>query len=146
MLNLSKRDKNVLMVGAVFLAVFILVQFFYFPAIDARQDLINTKKIKMERLDEMEKLRQQYRAVSVDIQGQKEAILKRNKSFSLFLFLDTEAKKCGVKDNVDYMKPFTRDIEDSKYKVARVKVKLSQVYLKELVDFLYLVESSGNHV
>jgi len=72
--------------------------------------------------------------------------LTRDKAFSLFSFLDTEAKKCGVKDNVEYMRPTSRDLENSKYNVSRVKVKLSQVYLMELVDFLYLVESSGNHV
>ncbi|MCD4675060.1 MAG: general secretion pathway protein GspM, partial [Desulfobacula sp.] len=52
----------------------------------------------------------------------------------------------GVKENVAYMKPFTKKLETSLYILATVKVKLKEVYLKELVDFLYHIESSKNGV
>ncbi len=146
MLNLAKREKNVLTAGGVFIVVFLFVQLFYFPAVDKRKSLENALETKQKKLKEMGSLQQQYLSLSGSMDGQKDAILTRNKNFSLFLFLDTEAKKSGVKDNVAYMKPFSRDIDSSKYKIARVKVKLNQVYLKELVDFLYLVESSENQV
>ena len=44
------------------------------------------------------------------------------------------------------MKPFTKSIENSAYKVSSVKIKLSAVYLKELIDFVYLIETSRNAV
>ena len=44
------------------------------------------------------------------------------------------------------MKPFSQDIDNSAYMLSRVTVKLQQVYLKGLVDFLFRIESSPNGV
>ena len=71
---------------------------------------------------------------------------QRTKGFTLFSFLDTLAEKSGVKDNVAYMKPSSRTFNDKNYAISMVKIKLDALYLKELVDFLYSVESSRNGV
>ncbi len=146
MFNLSKRDINVLIGGGAFLIVFIAVQFIYFPTIEKRDTLKRVLAQKYISIDEMTLLAQQYKNISKNINSKKRSMTRREKEFSLFSFLDSQAQKSGVKENVDYMKPFTKKMEASEYTLVTVKVKLKEVYLKELIDFLYHVESSENGI
>lgn len=146
MFNLSKRDINVLTGGGVFLIVFIAAQFIYFPTVEKRDTLKQVLAQKYVSIDEMTVLSQQYKNISNNINSKKKSMSNRKKGFSLFSFLDSQAQRSGVKENVAYMKPFTKKMEASEYTRATVKVKLKEVYLKELVDFLYHVESSQNGI
>lgn len=146
MFNFSKREINVLTIGSIFLIVFVAVQFIYSPMIDKRNNLKRILAQKQTSLKEMVSLQQQFLAVSNNFDTQADLIINRKKGFSLFSLLDTQAQQSGVKENVAYMKPITKKIENSVYSLAIVQVSLKQVYLKELVDFLYRIEASNNGV
>lgn len=146
MFNFSKREINVLIGGGFFLIVFVAVQFIYLPSVEKRDSLSRILNQKLTSLDEMEALSQQFINISKNFSAKTKLMADRQQGFSLFSFLDDQAQKSGVKENVDYMKPFTKQVENSGYMVATVKVKLKEVYLKELVDFLYHVESSQNGI
>ncbi len=91
-------------------------------------------------------LKQQFAAVSNKFDADAQNLKLRQQNFSLFSFLDSLVQQSGIKENVAYMKPLTKKLEKSKYMLAVVKVKLKDVYLKEFIDFLYRIESSGNAV
>jgi len=146
MFNFSKREVHVLTFGGLFLIVFIAVGFIYSPSIEKRDNLERILAEKQDSLEEMVLLSQQLLSVSNSSDIQTETIAKRKKEFSLFSFLDSQARQSNVKENVASMKPFTKKLEKSVYTVAIVKVKLKEVYLKALVDFLYHIESSKNGV
>jgi general secretion pathway protein M len=146
MFNLSKREINVLTGGGVFLIVFTAAQFVYSPAIEKRDTLERVLSQKQISLEEMDLLQQKFQAVSNQFDTETSTISNRGESFSLFSFLDSQAQQSGVKGNVDYMKPGTKEIENSMYAIASVKLKLQDLYLKELVDFLYRIESFKNGV
>ena len=146
MFDFSKREKNVLIIGGIFLIVFIGVQFIYSPSIGKRNDLERILLEKQASLEEMALLQQKFLAVSNNFDTKTKTIANKRKGFSLFSFLDSQAQQSGVKENVAYMKPFTKKIEKSVYILATVKVKLKEVYLKGLVDFLYHIELSNNGV
>ena len=146
MFNFSKREINVLTIGGIFLIVFVAVRFFYSPSIEKRNNLERILFEKQASLEEMVLLEQQFMAVSNSFDTNTQVLANRKKGFSLFSFLDSHAQKSGVKENVAYMKPSTKKLEKSVYTLAIVKVKLKQVYLKELVDFLYHIELSNNAV
>ncbi|MBP8828140.1 MAG: type II secretion system protein M [Desulfobacter sp.] len=146
MLELSKRDKKFIAAGTVFLVLFSLVWFVYLPAVDKRAMLekkVISKAADIERMQILEMTRRQY-AKSFDLE--KEALEKRGSKFTLFSFLDALSSKSLVKKNVAYMKPFSQDMENSDYRLSRVTVKLQQIYLKGLVDFLVRIETSPHGV
>ena len=146
MMNLSKREINVLICGAVFMVLFLASQFIVAPALDKRENLERILAEKQNALEEMLLQKLQYQSLSSRLDTQKKTLVQREKGFSLFTFLDSQAEKSGVKENVAYMKPFTKSFEKSSYTAATVKIKLSYVYLKDLIEFLYYIESSKNAV
>ncbi|WP_020589798.1 type II secretion system protein M [Desulfobacter curvatus] len=146
MFELSKRDKKFIVAGTVFLVLFSLVWFVYLPAVDKRAMLetkVVSKAMDLKRMQALEMTYQQY-AKSFDLE--KDALEKRGPKFTLFSFLESLSSKSLVKKNVAYMKPFSQDMDNSNYILSRVTVKLQQVYLKGLVDFLFRIETSPQGV
>ena len=142
----SKREINELLLGVLFLVLFFAYLLGVTAVLDKRDNLKRILNEKQTALEEMVLLRQQYLAVSNNFDSKTQALAARNKGFSLFSFLDFLAQQSGVKENVAYMKPFTKKLEKSIYTLATVKVKLQEVRLKKLVDYLYHIESSKNGV
>ncbi len=146
MIALSGREKLVVIAGAAFLLVFFGYQLVIAPVFEKRQTLSQVLQQKQTALDEMVLLQQQYTSVSSSFDARAQALADREKGFSLFAFLDSRAQQSGVKTNVAYMQPFSKEIENASYTIETVKFKLVEVYLKELVDFLHRIESSDNGV
>ncbi|MBI9092439.1 MAG: type II secretion system protein M [Desulfobacterium sp.] len=145
-MTISQRDKKALIICAGFLITFVAVQFILVPALDRKKELANRVAAKEAALTEIISLQQEYARLSRMNMADTDILSKRAKGFTLFSFLDALAEKSGVKDNVAYMKPSSRTFNDKNYAVSMVKIKLDTLYLKELVDFLYRVESSRNGV
>lgn len=146
MLNLSIREKNILTAGGVLVAIFIVIQFIYLPGTDKRTDLKRVLSVEKDSLNQVRQLQKQYLSLTQSMDHQKDALKFRQKGFTLFSFLDLQAEKSGVKKNIDYMKPFSQDIQDSPYKISKVKLKLKNVFLNELIDFITRVETSDKLV
>ncbi len=144
--NLSKREIMVLSLGVGFLVIFFGIQLGIAPVFEKRDNLTRILSDRQKGLEEMTLLSRQY-AKAVGSQDLHAGDLaRRTKGFSLFSFLDTQAEQSGVKANVAYMKPFTRKLDKSEHSLSTVKVKLTGVYLKNLMDFLFRIESSANAV
>ena len=146
MFNLSEREKNILIAGIIFVVLFFSFQFGIAPVFDKRDNLGRILSDKQKALEEMLVLQQQFTAVSNKFDKNAQTLKLREENFSLFSFIDSSVQQSGIKDNVVYMKPLTKKLEKSRYMLAIVKVKLRGVYLKEFIDFLYRIESSGNGV
>lgn len=146
MIELSQRDRTVLIFGGVFLFVFCIVQFLIFPLLDKQDQLKRALAVQDDSIRQMQALYVEHQSLIDQFDQQSHMISKRSKSFSLFSFLDAQAEKSRVKKNVSYMKPMVQKTEKKAYKVSKVKVKLKNVYLGSLVDFLYRVENSSNAV
>jgi general secretion pathway protein M len=146
MVDLSKREKNILIFGITFVVLFFGFQLGVAPVFKKRDTLKRILNEKIIALEEMETLQGQFLAASNNFDTRTQGFTNRKKDFSLFSFLDSQAQQSRVKENVAYMKPFTKKLEKSLYTLTTVKVKLKEVYLKDLVDFLYHIESSKNGV
>ncbi len=146
MFELSKRDKKFVAAGTVFLVLFSLVWFVYLPAADRRTALGKKIVSKSRDLERMQDLAQTYQQYAIDFNLEKVALQRRGPKFSLFSFLDSLSARSRVKKNVAYMKPFTQELDNSAYMLSRVTVKLQQVHLRGLVDFLFQIEHSPNGV
>ena len=146
MMDLSKRDKIMLLAGGVVLVFIGILQFVWFPTVDRLDNLKRLYAVQDETIARMTRLSGSYLATTRKLSQQAEFLKKRPSNFTLFSFLDTLAEKSGVKKNVAYMKPFTQDLDNKEFKLSKVKVKLDRVYLKGLIEFLSLIESSENGV
>ena len=100
---------------------------------------------KRSGLKEIVKLRAEYESYKKGADRIQHFLRRREKSFTLFSFLEQAAGKAKVKDHIKYMKPSASRIS-SRFKEATVEMKLDRINLKQLVDYLYLIESPKNVV
>ena len=145
-MTISHQDKKALIVCVGFLMAFIGIQFVLLPAIDKKKELSQRVTSKEASLKELVTLENEYIKLSGSSRVKITALSGRDKDFTLFSFLDTLAEKSGVKDNVAYIKPSSRTLNDKAYAISMVKIKLDALYLKELVEFIHGVEISRNNV
>jgi general secretion pathway protein M len=139
-LKLTNREKYYVGGGLFLLVLFLVVQLALIPFIDAKEQARRSVMANEKVLEEMYALSAEYRAMeggSLDI---KEALTRRPKDFTLFSFLEKQAGQAGVKQNIQYMKPST-SVEAGPYTESSVEMKLDQITLKQLVEYLHLVES-----
>jgi hypothetical protein len=146
MTHLSIREKNTIALGSILTLVFLAVQFIYLPLVDRKKDLERIFSVEQDALRQMVQLHEQYRDLTGELDMEQQILAARPRDFTLFSFLDSEAEKSGVKKNIDYMRPFSQDMDDGNYIVSKVRLKLKNMYLADFIHFIKGVETSGNGV
>ncbi|MDT8380058.1 MAG: type II secretion system protein GspM [Desulfotignum sp.] len=144
--RLSTREKQMIALGGLLVIVFVSVQFVFLPLLDQKKELTRVLAIEQDAVAQMTRLQAQYMALSRDMDTGQSIMASRPRDFTLFSFLDTQAEKSGVKKNIDYMRPFSQNLDDSPYVVSKVRLKLKNMYLNDFIRFLNAVETSGNGV
>lgn len=138
--NLSTREKLVVGGGLAFVVCFIILQLAIVPFLDARSDLRSSIARKTGELATIRELQLEHRNLKNEEGTIQARIQQRERGFTLFTFLDQQAEKAQVKKQIMYMKPSTVE-GDTGYVETMVELKLQQVSLAALVNFLQLVES-----
>jgi len=139
-MKLGKREKLSVSVGGGFIALFLIAQFIAFPFLDKRDALKRGIEAKWSGLKEIRMLKAEYEAYRKGAEGIKNHLSRRQTGFTLFSFLEQAAGRAGVKDHIKYMKPSDAP-KDGRLKESMVEMKLDGINLKQLVDYLYLIES-----
>jgi general secretion pathway protein M len=145
-MKLNRREKYSLYAAAVIICIFVLIKFIVFPFFDKRERVTRAIQVKTEMLEEMLVLKSKYNAISNGADLSKSRFAKREKDFTLFSLLEKLAGKAVIKDHIVYMKPSTLVSKNSQYKTLSVEIKVQDVTLKELISYLYMVETSDNNV
>ena len=145
MVKITPRDRRVLLVGGVFVLLFLVMQFVVFPLVDNREQLQKGVAARENGLVEMRELQARYRELHGKADTLFDQLITRDPGFSLFSFLEQSAAKTKVKKNIAYMKP-SEVADDGPFKEIFIEMKLQTVTLKQLVGFLKLVESPENIV
>ncbi len=143
--RLTKRERYYVSAGAILVIFIIILQFVLFPFLGEKKKIKLSIQTKEQTLKELVSLSSEYMALkdnSVDIE---KTLARRSGNFTLFSFLEKQAGRSGVKPNIKYMKPSTSTNPES-YKESTVEMKLENVTLEQLVEYLYLVESPENLV
>lgn len=143
--QLEKREKIFLSIGVIFLLCFCLIQFVFFPYFDARKRLTRSIASKREDLAKIMQMQQKYRLLKHQAGTTKDKLSERAPGFTLFSFLEEQATKADVKQQIQYMKPSTSEKEGEEQQ-SIVEMKLQHISLAQLVDFLKLVESPKDMV
>jgi general secretion pathway protein M len=144
-MKLGKREKYLVWLGAGSIAVFFLFQFIIFPFFDDRDRTRRGVRAKEEGLKEIMMLSAEYQALKKGSQGIQNILAGRKSNFTLFSFLESAAGDAEVKAHIKYMKP--SDSQDAgPYKESMVEMKLEGITLKQLVGYLYRIESPENAI
>lgn len=144
-MKLGKREKTAVSLAACCIAVFVLVQFIIFPFFDKREAMKRGIEAKRSGLKEIITLRAEYESYRKGAAGIQSYLRRREKGFTLFSFLEQAAGRAKVKDHIKYMKP-SGSRGSGRLKESMVEMKLDGINLRQLVDYLYLIESPENVV
>ncbi len=143
--RLGKREKIFISAGTVFVVCFIVFQGIISPYLEARQTLERSLMRKEQEVLDMAILQKEYLELKSRQSGVVEKLKLRNPQFSLFSYLEKQASAVKVKDRVTYMKPSNTELDDG-YLESVVEMKMEEVTLTQLVDFLVQVESEEDVV
>jgi len=144
--QLSARERMVLLAAGVLVAAFLVYQLLVSPYMDARDRLLGSIESKKAELAQIRQLRQQYLDLRAEEGDIKSNLAKRSPGFTLFAFLDQQAESADVKPQIKYMKPSLVTGGDGALDESVVEMKLENVTLERLVEFLRLTESDENVV
>jgi len=145
-LSLNRREKYAVYTAAGLIVLFLLIQFAVFPTIDKRDRLKRILQVKTEILHEMFDLKSEYDTIQNQEELSKGLFSDRKKGFRLFSFLDRLAGETGIKDHIAYMKPSNSIQKDGPFKISMVEMKLQEISLQKLTDYLYSIETSKDMV
>jgi len=142
MISLTPRERLLIVASAVFIAVWALFAFTVKPAL-ARMETL--KRIIPQKQNELAKLRArsgEYILLRDSLSNLQTELASQDEGFELLPFLESTLRDCGLAEKVTKMKPYTVPL-GSNYCETVVEIKLDNVTLAQLVDFLWKVESSG---
>ena len=142
--KLDSRERWVLSGGIIFVLGFLVLQLVIVPVIDARSNLEKSIARKKQELVKIKELQQEYHTLKSEEGTIQTRIDQRGDGFTLFTFLDRQANEAKVKKQIKYMKPST--VDGDELNEVMVEMKLQQITLAALVEFVRLVESEENVV
>ena len=145
-LQINKREKIAIWIGAGVVGLFLLLQLIINPFLDSRRRLYRQIDLQTETLQNMRALQLEYASIQEKADEVKASIAARKTGFTLFSFLDTLAGQTGLKDRIAYMKPSTSTQPDTPYRMITVETKLQAITLKQLLNYIYRIETSRNMV
>ena len=144
-MKFARREKYFISAAAVFIGIFCLFQFLIFPFFEARRRVQRGVSAKEDGLREIIRLSSEYNRYRRSAQGIQQVIAKRRKGFTLFSFLENKAGDAGIKTYIKYMKP-SISTGAGTYQESLVEMKLEDIVLHQLIDYLYRIESPDNVV
>jgi general secretion pathway protein M len=138
--QLTKSQKQTVIVGLVFAAAAVLVQFAVFPYFDARQKTMGAIAASEKTLRELANLSAEYGILRQRSEEIRRVIERRPPGFALFSYLEKRAADTGVKTNIKSINSL-KSAQQGAYEETAVEIRLDKLTMKQLTDFLYRVES-----
>jgi type II secretory pathway component PulM len=140
--KLEPRDKKTLIIGGSVAAVIVLYAFVLSPFLSdlsRKRDLIPKKE---RDLVEMKKLRDEYREVQKQLQEAQAAAAGRG---PLLTEMENITKRANLAGKIVSLKPQT-GTQTEGFKESIVEVKLDNITLYDVVNYVYLLEKAALRV
>ena len=144
-MQLAKREKYLIALAVCVIVFAVLIQLVVMPLVDGRERMQDSVAAKEINLQEIVRLSQEFEAIKQDSETLTQRLASRPQNFTLFSFLEKAAGKSGVKSNIKYMKP-SASTGKGPFKESLVEMKLERITLKQMVDYLKLIESPDDIV
>lgn len=141
MIRLTRREKLLAIALAILVVGLVLFTFAVKPAIERTETL---RRVISEKQDELQKLRagsNEYIFLRDNLDNLRTKVASQEKGFELLPFLESLIREHGLAKKVATMKQQVLQLGPS-HSETIVEVRLENLTLKQLVDFLRKVESS----
>jgi general secretion pathway protein M len=115
------------------------------PLLGARQRLGLSIATGERRLQELLDLEQEYRRLTAENAGLKDALGKRRRDFTLFGFLDALASRDGLRGQIEFMRPSVKALNET-FQEEQVEMRLNGVGMKRLIPYLYHIETAPEQI
>lgn len=142
MKKISKREKSLIVAAFGAIVLFLIYQCAINPflkyAVRIQEEIPQMKGDLLTA----RRMQTRYRELDREIRDIRQRIDQRTAEFSPNDFLSTLAKNAGLFPNLDGIKPDHTKINES-YGEDTATVKLKNVQLEKLVNYLYDIENSG---
>ena len=144
--GLNRRERYFVFTAAAVVFVFLVIRLVVLPLAGNQEQLKKKLAAKKETYRQVLSLKKEYQRVAGRVEGAADSLDNRRKNFRLFSFMDSQAGKAGVKKHITYMKPSTAESPHGGYNLSLVEMKLDGVGLKDLMSYLYKIETSASMV
>ena len=139
--QLNIREKVAVCLTLFIIGILVSVERGVIPFLHHRDNLQQAISARTRELEDIRELQHTYVSLKQTMEDIRNHINQREKSFTLFSYLDRLAGKSGIKDNVAYMKPSETDSPNHSFKTVQVEVKIQSLSLHQLTAFLYEAET-----
>jgi type II secretory pathway component PulM len=141
-IKLSSRDKRALVVGILILGIVLLFFGWISPRLERIKRLDRAIASETRRLEQVRGLSQAVSELNEREARIQEQMRKRTMDVtSVASAVESLAKETSVMEQVQYLKPEQAKVSEQ-FREASVALKMVEVTLPKLVEFLYRVESS----
>jgi len=138
--QLTRSQKYTVIAGIVVVGAALFNQFAIAPYFEARQKARIAVVAGEKALRELSVLGAEYGVLRAKSERIKRLIERRPPGFTLFSYLEKQADQAAVKSNIRSINP-VKSASTGGYEETAVEMRLDKVTMKQLADFLYLVES-----
>lgn len=137
-MKLEPKDKKTLIIGGSIAAAILLYALVLSPFtgdLSRKRDLIPKKQ---RDLTEMKKLRDEYREIQKQLQQVQEAAARRG---PLLTEIENVTKRANLNSKIVSLKP-QPGTQTGDFKESMVEIKLDNITLYDLVNYVYLLEQA----
>lgn len=138
--KLPKRQQLAIACGGGLVLVMLLMQLFILPFMEAKKTVNQSIRNNEKTLAEMLLLAKDYQILKRQAGKIQQVLARRAPNFSLFSYLEKIAGDAGVKSSIKSMNAAKGAISGP-YEELPVDIRLEKITLRQLTDFLYLLES-----
>lgn len=138
--KLSNGQRLNLTIGGALILVLIVLQILLLPFLDKMKTVNKAIRNNEKVRGEMMLLAREYQGVKHQADNIQRALSRRPRDFNLFSHLEKIAGDAGMKSNIKYINAL-QGVMAGPYEELPVEMKLEKITLKQLTDFLYLLES-----
>jgi len=140
-MNLTQREKQTIVAGAVLFGLIVAFQVFVRPAIGRLRTLRRVVSDKQQLLGELRAKSEQYNTISGELERMRLEMGRQPEERKILSFVERIQKDSGLIQNVVYMKPSAMTVKDV-YEQKTIEIKLQSITLDQLIQFLLKIESS----
>lgn len=139
-MQLMKREKTILVGGAGFLVVLIVLQFVVRPVGERLATLRRVVTDRREVLTQIQMKSKEYKDLDIQIARLRAKVVPQQESRRILSTIERVRQECELSQDVLSLKPTTIAVGD-KYQQTMVDVRLEGVTLAQIVAFLSKLDS-----
>lgn len=136
--NIQISNRKWIYLAASLLVAILIYQWGIAPVLSYKKELVQEQESARKRLKELKKLEQEYARAQKD-SDKSDSLEKKDPDFTLFSYLEEQASKNGIKNNIEFMRPSSKE-SSSGVTEKQVELRIGNVSLDKLSDFLKQVE------